>query len=86
MFLAAGGGSWLLAGSRSDLTRQRVEFGADDNIVEGLVTTTPKHLREKLRVDLAYHHIAVGDRQRPAATVRRGPGVRAGRLGTDAKT
>ena len=53
--------------------------------VERLVAVRAEHLREEPGIELADHHVAVGDGERPAAPVRRRPRVRARGLRADAK-
>jgi hypothetical protein len=71
--------------SLRDLGRQDGELLADDRGVERQVPARPEDRRKQRWIDLADHHVAVGDRQRAAATVRRGAGVRTGRFRADAK-
>jgi hypothetical protein len=53
--------------------------------VERLVAVRAEHAGEVVRLDLAEHHVGIGDRQRPAAAVAGRARVGAGALGPDAK-
>ena len=74
-----------LAGRGGDVGRQRGEPGARRLDVERLAPVRAEDAREVIRLELAEHDVAVGDRQRPAAPVAGRPRVGAGRLGADAK-
>ncbi len=58
-----------LVGGRGDLPRQHREFLVHHLGVERLVGGRAEHPRKVGRLDLAQHHVAVGDRQRPTAAV-----------------
>ncbi len=75
--------SRFLAGCAADFGRELLETRAYCLCVEGLVCVSPEDLREVSRLDFAEHHVAVGNRQRAAPPVARGPRIGAGRLGPD---
>ncbi len=62
---------------------QGIEAHPDDGGVERHVAVRTEYGREQRRIDLADHDVAVGDRQRAAATVGGGTRIRAGRFGPD---
>jgi hypothetical protein len=62
-------GHLLRSAPIADLHRQLRECSADSILVERLITTWPKNLREPGRRKLANHDVGIGDRQRPAAPV-----------------
>ena len=64
---------------------ERRELRAHDVGVERLVAARAEHARKEVGLDLADHHVAVGDRQRAAAAVAAGPGIRARGLRADAE-
>ncbi len=68
-----------------DLGRERRELLAHDLGIERLVAGRAEHAREELRIELADHHVAIGDGQRSTTPIRRRPGIRARRLRPDAK-
>ena len=65
----------------ADPLGERSEFPAHDLDIERLVAPRPENAREELRQQPAEHEVAVGDRQRAAAPVAGGAGVRAGAVG-----
>ncbi len=73
------------AGPRGDVGGERRELLAHDRGVERLVARRAEHARKELRIELADHHVAIGDRQRAAAPVRGGAGIGARGFGADAK-
>ena len=75
----------LDAGRRRDLAGECCEFLADDVGIERRVAVSPEHFREQGGIELADHDVAVGDRERTAAPVRRRAGIRTCGLGADAK-
>ncbi len=68
----------------ANLIRQRCEACAHGVEVERLVAAFAEQAREVLRLDLAKHDVAVGDRQRAAAAVAGGPRIGAGAVRADA--
>ena len=65
--------------------RQRRELRAHDRGVERLVAARAEDCGKSVGLDLAEHHVAVGDGERPAAPVAGRPGIRAGRVRADAE-
>ena len=63
-----------------DLAGQRGEFFGHDRGVQPLVGVRAEHRGEEVGAQLAEHHVAVGDGQRPPAAVAGRPGIGAGRL------
>jgi hypothetical protein len=66
------------AGGGGDLGGESGEAVLDHGAVERLVAARPEQRREEVRLQLAEHHVAVGDGQRPAAPVAGRPGIGAG--------
>ncbi len=72
-----------LAGGGGDRLGHLVELPGDDLRVERLVGVGAEDGREVLRLQLAQHDVGVRDRQRPAAAIAGGAGVRPGAVGAD---
>ena len=73
------------AGRLFDLRGERRELRAHDGSVERLVALRPEHLGKERRLDLADGDVRIGDRERPAAPVRRRPRIGARALRPDPK-
>ena len=76
-------GRGVVAGRRGDVARQRRERVARRVGVERLVGVRAEDAREELGVNSAEQQVRIGNRQRPAVPVARGPRQRAGRLRPD---
>ena len=63
-----------------DFARQFGELVPHHCGVQRLVPARPEHRRKKLRLDLAQHDVAVGDRQRPVFAIRSRSGIGRGRI------
>ena len=79
LFRACGCAAGLFGGSRGKL----LEHSAHCLRVERLVGRRPEHLRKVFRLKLSEQDVAVGDRERPAASIARGTGIGARAFGTD---
>src|SRR6185312_11036861 len=73
-----------IAGGARDLLGECREFPRDTLGIERLVAAGAEDMREKARLQLAEHDIAIRDGQRAAAAIAGGTGIGAGRFRADA--
>ena len=71
--------------SRATSAASAANFARTTAASSGWSPAGPNTRGKSAGIELADHHVAVGDGQRPAAPVRRRAGIRAGRFGPDAK-
>ena len=73
------------ARSRAHALRKRGETQLHLGPIERLPAVGPEHLGEVFRVNAPEQHVRVGDGERAAAAIARGPRIGAGGFGTDAQ-
>jgi hypothetical protein len=78
-------GDLLGAAAVAGLRRDRLEPRGDDVAIERLVAPRAEDRGEEPGIELAEHHVGVGDGQRPAAAIAGRAGIGAGGVGADAE-
>ena len=73
----------VVAGRGFDLGRKCGKLCVNHIAVQRLVLARAEDRREKFRLQLAQHHVAIGDRQRSAPAICRRPRIGTGRFRTD---